>query len=289
MKQTIVITGANGLLGRKSLELLSDLYELHAIVHRDPVSRISGVTYYAIDLASDWSTSHLPDKADAIIHLAQSSQFRNFPDSALDVFRVNIESTAKLLDYARRSGASRFVYTSSGGVYGTGGVAFTENSPIAPPGQLGCYLGSKMCSEILSQSYASLMHIVVLRPFFIYGPFQNRTMLIPRLMDNVASGRPVSLQGDDGVRINPIHVQDASAAVIAALSLNHSATFNIAGPDVLSIREICEGMGSYLGRAPIFQFQPSDPQDLIGDNSAMCEQLIFPQRKILKSLADVSI
>lgn len=283
----ILITGAGGLLGGHILDVLHEKFELHAIVHRLPSRCLRSVTYHTLDLAVGWSTVRLPRRVDVIIHLAQSSRFRDFPNSALDVFRVNIESTVKLLDYAKLSGVSLFVYASSGGVYGKGGLAFTESSPIAPPGQLGYYLGSKMCSEILAQSYASLMHIVVLRPFFMYGPGQNRSMLMPRLMDNVAAGRPIVLLGDNGIRINPLHVEDAAAAVIAALSLNQSATFNIAGPSVLSIRDICAGMGSYLGCQPVFEIQTGDPEDLIGNTAAMCEQLVSPQRHLLDHLADV--
>jgi nucleoside-diphosphate-sugar epimerase len=247
------------------------------------------VVYHFIDLAGDWSVNQLPAKVDAVIHLAQSSHFREFPDQALDVFRVNIQSTALLLDYARNAGATHFIYTSTGGVYGKGAKAFSENSPIVSPGQLGYYFGSKMCGEILAQSYVSNMHIVILRPFFIFGPGQNRSMLIPRLMDNVADGRTISLQGAEGIRINPIHARDAAAAINRALSLEQSATFNIAGPDVLSIREICEGMGRYLGRDPVFQFQHGEPQDLIGDNAAMCAQLVAPKRRLLECLVDVNL
>ena len=287
-KQSVIVTGANGLLGRAVIKSLADTNDIWAIVHSQPASPVPGVRYRVVDLSTEWDVNDMPKIADVIVHLAQSSKFRNFPDGSIDVFNVNIASTARLLNYAHRMKARKFIYASSGGVYGNSASAFKENSPIAPPGQLGYYLGSKMCGEILVQSYVSIFHAVVLRPFFIFGPGQNRAMLVPRLMDNVVSGRPITLQGANGIRINPIHVEDAAAALRAAISLEQSATFNIAGPDILSIRELCEGMGSYLGRDPNFQVQPGDPQDLIGNNAAMCEQLIFPQRKLLQSLADVS-
>jgi len=286
-KQSVIVTGANGLLGRAVLKRLGDKYDIWAFVHSQPESPVPDVRYRVVDLSSDWSVNDMPKMADVIIHLAQSSKFRDFPEGSIDVFNVNIASTARLLDYAHRMKARQFIFASSGGVYGNSESAFKENSPIAPLGQLGYYLGSKMCGEILAQSYVSFLNVVVLRPFFIYGPGQNRAMLVPRLMDNIANGRPITLQGASGIRINPIHVEDAAAAVRAALSLQQSATFNIAGPDILSIREICEGMGFYHGQDPVFQIQPGDQQDLIGNNDAMCEQLIAPQRKLLQSLTDV--
>lgn len=287
MKQ-VLITGASGLLGRSlSLRLVDAGFAVTALVHTAVKQPIDGVEYRTVDLSLDWPIEFLPPSVDTIIHLAQSEKFRDFPSSALDVFKVNTESTARLLDYARQVSAKQFIYASSGGVYGNGTQAFKENAPIVPLGKLGYYLGSKASGEILVQSYASMFQVVVLRPFFMYGPDQDRGMLIPRLMDSVATSQPITLQGENGIRINPIHVADASAAVTVALSLKDSATFNIAGPEVLSIRDICEGMGRYLGKDPVFEQQPGEPNDLIADVSAMRERLVVPRRRLFDSLDDV--
>lgn len=192
-----------------------------------------------------------------------------------------------MLDYAKRIGARQFIYASSGGIYGNGVQAFDENAPIISPGQLGYYLGSKACGEILVHSYASVFQVVVIRPFFIYGPGQNRSMLVPRLMDNVALGKPISLQGKNGIRINPIHVEDASAAVASALELEESATFNIAGPEVLSIRDICETFAKYLDKPAVFERASGDPNDLIADISSMEERLVAPRRRLSECLDDI--
>ena len=237
MMQRVLITGIQGLLGRHLASTLNDQdFVIHGVTRGKTHGPKSFIDYLTIDLASDWSIKSLPKQCDVVIHLAQSASFRDFPNSALDIFKVNIESTARLLDYARQAGVKKFVYASSGGVYGNSSQAFKENAPIVPPGKLGYYLGSKACGEILVQSYASNFDVVVVRPFFIYGPGQKRSMLIPRLFDSVATGKPITLQGDSGIRINPIHVEDAASAVAAAIDLNESAIFNVAGSSVLSIR-----------------------------------------------------
>lgn len=289
MIHNVLITGVHGLLGRHLASKLSDKgYVIHGVARGGTEATKPSLHHLSIDLAFDWSFEDLPKHCDVVIHLAQSANFRDFPNKALDVFKVNIESTARLLDYARQAGVKKFIYASSGGVYGNGNQAFTENAPIVPPGKLGYYLGSKACGEILVQSYASVFDVVVVRPFFIYGSGQNRSMLIPRLFDSVATGKPISLQGDNGIRINPIHVTDAASAVAAAIDLNESATFNIGGPEVLSIRDICEGMGRYLGIEPIFEGQPGEPNDLIADISAMEEKLASPSHDLLNSFKDVA-
>jgi UDP-glucose 4-epimerase len=286
---TVLITGASGLLGNSLCRRLSQSgLGVIGATHLPVGQGSPNVEYRNVDFSSDWSVESLPQKVDFIIHLAQSANFRDFPNSAMDIFKVNIDSTARLLDYARKVGARQFIYASSGGVYGNGVEAFNENANIVPPGQLGYYLGSKTCGEILVQSYSSVFKVVVLRPFFIYGRGQKRSMLIPRLMDAVASGKSITLQGENGICINPIHVEDASLAVTSALDLRENATFNIAGPDVLSIRQICDEMGKYLGRKPIYDCQEGRSNDLIADISAMRGQLINPKIKLLKSFNDVA-
>lgn len=287
--KNILITGATGLLGRHlSTALISEGTQVFAVGREQSPRLAAGLNYQVLDLGGDWSEKDLPREIDAVIHLAQSTKFRDFPDSALDVFRVNIDSTARLLDYAKQAGAKKFIYASSGGVYGNGRSAFHENSPIVPPGQLGYYLGSKMCGEILVQSYAGIFTVIVLRFFFMYGPGQNRNMLIPRLMDNIKAGRPVSLQGPEGIRINPIHVRDAVTAVMAAIETQESATFNISGPDILSIGAISRAMGKFLNTEPQFHQIPGAPQDLIGDNTAMKQSLVAPSRRLVDHFDDVN-
>jgi len=102
-------------------------------------------------------------------------------------------------------------------------------------------------------------------------------MLVPRLIDNISNQRPISLLGEHAIRINPIYVDDAVHATIAASNSDKSATFNVSGPDVLSLREICEIVGEQMKVEPIFELQEGQQSDLIGDNAAMLDQLWEPQ------------
>jgi nucleoside-diphosphate-sugar epimerase len=284
----ILLTGATGLLGSELVGRLAARNEVHVIARRRPDVPVSGVRYHLIDLATDWHIRQLPARADRVIHLAQSTHFRDVPAQALDVFQVNVATTAKLLDHALRAGARQFLYASSGGVYGAGNQAFHENSSIVPPGQLGYYLGSKLSGEVLVQSYVPHLQALVLRFFFIYGPGQNRGMLIPRLIDNVRAGRPVQLQGQEGIRINPVHVRDAAQAAIGAIDTAESATFNIAGSEIASIRAIAETIGTAVGRMPMYETSTGQGRDLIGDNSAMRERLHAPATTLVDGICELA-
>src|SRR6202020_2899336 len=93
------------------------------------------------------------------------------------------------------------------------------------------YAVSKLVGEQVVDQFRDVLTVASLRFFFIYGPGQ-RNMLVPGLMETVRSGRPVPIAGDQGIRINPIYVDDAAAAVRGALQLDESGVFNVAGPEV---------------------------------------------------------
>lgn len=262
----ILVTGVNGHLGARALEALCPRNEVHAIVRAVPVATRPGVTYHAIDLSGDWSTGVLPDRIDAVIHLAQSRYFREFPQQAMDIFRVNVGATAILLDYASRAGARHFVLASTGGLHRPAETAIREYTKADPPdGPLAYYFRSKQAAELLAGSYKTQMDISVLRPFFIFGPGQSPDKLIPRLVASVREGRPIQLTGQDGLTINPVFIDDVAELLNAILEAPGSRTLMVAGPDAVSIRAIAEMIGREIGRTPVFEQREGDGGSLIAD------------------------
>jgi len=102
-------------------------------------------------------------------------------------------------------------------------------------------------------------------------------MLIPRLIDNVKARRPISLQGEQGIRINAIHVFDSVEVLKNAVEIKKSCTINIAGPDLLSIRQIGDIIGKPLNSKTIYKILPTEPRDLFANISTMQEQLWSPR------------
>ena len=237
----------------------------------------SNAIWHPIDLSREFDPSQLPARTDAVIYLAQSEHFREVPERAAEIFEVNTVGLLRFLQFARQSGARKFVLASSGGVYGPADTTLNENLPVLAQGDLGFYLGSKLCAEIVALNYAKLMSVTVLRFFFVYGPGQRRTMLIPRLIDNIRDGRVVTLQGEDGIRLNPTYVTDAVAAIVKALEFTGTHKINVAGPDVLSLREVCNVIGREVGRKPSFAVVREPPEHIVGDIERMKELLGPPE------------
>ena len=281
-----LLTGATGLIGRQVVSLLRDRMQLFLPV-REPGSRFDeSPQTIRCDLSQGWSTEAFPKEVDAVIHLAQSEHFREFPRYSEHIFRVNTTSTLRLLEYARQARARVFVLASSGGIYGPGDEGFTEDRPIEAKGDLGFYLGTKLCAEILAENYTSFMVIIILRFFFVYGPGQRPTMFIPRLLRTAHEGKPILLSGDDGLKCNPTFVTDAASAVCQSLELKASHKINVGGPEVVSLRQIGQSMGEVLRKTPVFKVQKdSEPQHLVGDIKKMVQLLGPPVVKFKEGIS----
>ena len=261
----VLITGGTGFLGKALLPLLAEQAELVALHRPDSEPEpVPGVRWVAQDLTGPLSPE-LPERLDAIIHLAQSRRYREFPDAAVDVHEVNTGATVRLLDYCRRAGGTTFTYASSGAVYASGPEPVKELDRPSPGNFYGV---TKLAGELAVEQFRGHLNAHSLRFFFIYGPGQ-RNMFIPGLLDRVGGGQDVSLAGPDGIRVNPVYVEDAVAAVAATLHLSGSHTLNVAGPDVVSVREIAELGGRLLDREPSFA---------VGDSQADLVASIESQR-----------
>ncbi len=284
----MVVTGAGGLLGSHLTPLLAESRTVYATGRNFPEGWNQNVVPIKLDLSRPLHGQYLPERTDAVVYIAQSNRFREFPEAAEDIFQVNTVGVASMLSYARSAGVTHFVYASTGGVYSPSPTAITEETHPAAFTDLGFYAGTKLCAEILVSAYAGLMTVVILRFFFIYGAGQKRTMLIPRVIDSVLSGTPITLQGEEGLRFNPIHVSDAARAVESALFLRSGGTFNIAGLETLSLRRVASMIGKLAGRDPVFEFrEAARPGDLIADTTRMRRELAEPSRSFEVGVRDL--
>jgi nucleoside-diphosphate-sugar epimerase len=265
--EKVLITGVTGLIGRHLLTPLLERAQVWGVSRRSrPPLKHPNLEWVPCDITQPNFFRAFPRQIDAVIHLAQSSYFREFPDRAVNIFEVNLLSTFHLASWAKDSGCHTFVFASTGGIYGSGSRAFTETDPPRIQGPLSFYYTTKYCSELILQQFSTMMAVIILRPFFVYGPGQRVDSLINRLILSIKNGNPIFLQGETGMRFNPVHVKDVVNAVIRLIELRNSHIVNVAGQEVLTLRQIAEIIGDHLGIAPHFQVdRESQPQDLIGD------------------------
>jgi UDP-glucose 4-epimerase len=261
----LLITGATGFVGSRLVDHLADRHELYALTRRPPPSALADrATWIEQDLRTP--LAGLPARIDGIVHLAQSPRYKDFPDGAEDVYAVNVQSTFRLLEWARGAGAQTFVLVSTGGLYAFSPVPVDEDSTLSPAG---FYFRSKHAAEQILGGYAELLRPVILRPFFVYGEGQQR-MLIARLAEQIVRGEEIVVDGDPGLRINPVHVDDMVRVFEPALTGSLSGVVNVAGPDALSVTELVALLGEAIGIEPVVRHTPASVDgDLVGVTDRM--------------------
>jgi nucleoside-diphosphate-sugar epimerase len=254
----ILVTGATGFVASHLVPALASAHEVYALGHDE--SRIAGGGIPVVrDLRLADATSDLPD-VDAVIHLAQANV--PFPDGANDLVAVNTSSTVALLDYARKVGATRFVYASSASVYGAGDEPWVEDDVPAAPD---FYSRTKLAGERFVLAYQPFLATSIFRLVAPYGPGQ-RNRMIPRLITSVRDGQPIKLNDGGRPRMNPIYVDDVLATVDAVLESDDHHLLNLAGDDVVSIEEIAEAAGRALDQEPVFEHTGGAAGDIVCDN-----------------------
>jgi UDP-glucose 4-epimerase len=276
-----LLTGGTGFTGRSLLRALAARGDtVYALCRPDGASPepLEGIETIVQDLVAPLG-DELPREIDAVVHLAQSRRYREFPAGAGDVFEVNANATVRLLQWAREAGAGAFVYASSGAVYAPGPEPAHE-SDVVSPGNF--YAASKRCGELACEQFRGQLNVHVLRFFFIYGPGQEN-MFLPGLVGRVRGKEEVALAGDDGIRMNPVYVDDAVRAIIGALEAPESMTLNVAGPDVVSLRELSELLGELLGREPRYAIGDSRP-DVVASIDALRHAGLGPDVSVEEGL-----
>jgi UDP-glucose 4-epimerase len=218
------------------------------------------VKVIAGDLRDHGFTSALPERLDAVVHLAVVPPSSGAPP--LEMVQVNTLSTLLLLEHALRCGARRFVYGSTGSVYGGGPEPFSEEAPPRP-GDV--FAVSKLAGELIASAYLGRLSTAVLRFFYLYGPGQPAHLLVPRLCGRIKGGKPVTLGRGGSPALSFTYIDDAVDAVAGALESDDEFMLNVAHRQPHTIRDLAEALGRLAGRRPVFAASDGEAQNLTAD------------------------
>lgn len=160
MKQKIVVTGADGFIGRHFLKRLADSnFEIYALT--DPASQsakricgIDGVKVLPVHF-EDWEDAleSLPQNPVAFVHLAWKGVAPEFRNSTL-LQKSNIDMSLSAVQLAGRLSSSRFVLLGSTMEYALSGQVINATTPPAPQNAYGAvkvatrFLCASLCEEL---------------------------------------------------------------------------------------------------------------------------------------------
>jgi len=226
---TILVTGANGFVGRHALLALRQALpaaRLVGTVQRQGATCPNADTSIVLDLtdADGLDAAILAIQPDVILHLAaQAAIPASFADPAT-TWRVNLLGTLALADAVmRRAPQALFVHASTAEVYGLtfqSGRALDEGAPFAPANP---YAASKAAADIaLGEMALRGLHTLRMRPFNQVGPGQTDAFVVPAFARQVARIKaglqePIIRTGALDRWRDMIDVRDVGAGYAAAI------------------------------------------------------------------------
>lgn len=271
----IFVTGATGLIGACLVEILMSRkhdYNIYA-AGRNEKRAMKRFRKYSDDSTFHFlnydvcSELHSDTDFHYIIHAASNASPVFFKNNPVEVMKANVYGVANLMEYGRRHNMRRFLYVSTGEIYGEGNRVYSEKdcgyldctSPRA------CYPSSKRAAETLCVSYVEEYGVdaVIARPCHTYGPHftESDNRVFCQFVRNVLCGEDIEMKSDGSQMRSWCYVVDCSLALLYILLKGENGNaYNVADPtSVFTIRQLAEAIACAEGRRVVFS-NPSDAE-----------------------------
>lgn len=276
----VAVIGSGGYIGRNLvLSLKEKAFDVRAFSSSNGncIEPTTGV------LSENFS---VPPGTNAIIYLAQSPFYHQVPDMSWHLWNVNVASTVKVAELARRANVERFIYASTGSVYVPSFKPLSETSPLQ---RNSWYALSKVHAEELLSLYRNDIDLTIMRIFGIYGPGQN-DKFVPKLLKSVLEEKEIGIERNaedpsdlDGLKISLCYIDDVVKMLSSLIMKEGPPYINIAGNEVVSVRKVATIIGRCLKKKPTFKILDKYRQfDLIADISLL-QQTLNPHFTTLES------
>jgi UDP-glucose 4-epimerase len=283
----IIVTGGAGFIGSHVTDayvaaghevlVVDSLWE-HGGGRRANVR--NGVSLVHMDIRDDAIGRVFADfKPDVVNHhAAQHSVAISVRDPGYDA-AVNVVGLLNVLEHARRSGARKIIFASSGAAYGTPErFPITEATPMRPTSPYGI---SKMVGESYLRFYRENheLDFTALRYGNVYGPRQDpngEAGVISIFIGKFLAHQGVRIDWDGDQTRDYVFVADVAAANLAALDRGSGESYVIGTGTRTSVNRVYRALVEIAGfEAPIERAprRPGDARDAEFDSSLARSEL----------------
>lgn len=231
MEKIVVVTGSSGFLGQTLVKILKKHgYSVLEICRKGPVSWDK---FWRMDLC----------KIEAVFHLAafippamENSRY------AKQCREINAGLTLRLAEHVAKRSKARFLFASTGQIYGFSEKPCSEDSPKLTALR-GCfYLSSKLLAEEYAKRTAHYygLNLTILRIANMYGPGMRSASVVAQFVKKAIKSQPLLLFNKGLERYDMIEVTDAAQSFVLALQKKENGIFNVGSGVQISIRKIAQ-------------------------------------------------
>jgi len=185
----VLVTGSKGFVGRHLCKRLREI-GIRVVTNSKE--------HHKLDVTNIDQILTIAD-VEAVIHLAAKTSILNSVKNPYETYHTNILGTLNLLEFARIRNIKKFIYVSTY-VYGQPQYLPIDEIHIVKPHSP--YNKSKLLAEELCENYSHDfgINIVILRPFYVYGPNSRYRSFIPSVIRQIMKNGKVVLSGENTKR-----------------------------------------------------------------------------------------
>jgi len=256
----IVITGSESFVGKELIKQCRD-HQIKVIGFDLMERSDASYEFHRVDVRSKKIDRYIPEKVDAIVHLAALSRDSDCRDKAYECFDSNVMGTLNVIRAAEKRKAGQFIFASSEWVYDKfiGNEIKDEDALIDIANHTSEYALSKLVSEAnLRQTYKhGFCPITILRFGIIYGPRKTNWSAVESILSAVKNQGEVTVGSlKTGRRF--IHVSDIANGILKSIDLPEFNIINLVGNKLITLRELIEKSERLLGkRVTVIETNPS--------------------------------
>ncbi|WP_044201291.1 SDR family oxidoreductase [Flammeovirga sp. OC4] len=247
MRKTVLITGANGLLGQHlTLQLVKqDNFDVVATGRGDDRLKEEGYQYFSMDVADENSVRSVMQKLkpSIIFHCAAISKVEHCEDDHEEAIRQNVTATQILLEIGKENKLEQFIYLSTDFVFDGEKGLYEEDDQRNPPNYYGI---TKMMSEdfLLKEKEVK---VAIVRTCLVYGQVKDmsRSNIMLWVKNKLCNGEAIKVVNDQ--YRTPTYVGDLAKGCILIAEKNEEGIFHISGKDYLTPYAIAIQVAEYLG------------------------------------------
>jgi nucleoside-diphosphate-sugar epimerase len=229
----------------------------------------------------------LAEKFDVVVHLANVA---NDPSVELNEslsWEINALGTFKILEWAKKSGVKKFVYASSGSVYGVSNEPKVTESTVRNP--ISAYNKTKMVAEQVVLSYTKEFNVICIRPATVCGfsPRMRLDLAVNSLVFQALDKGLIRVFGGDQMRPH-INIEDMVSIYESCVlgSLDLSGIYN-AGFENLSIRDLAALISEKI-KCEISYEVSNDPRSYRLDSTKIKEAGFIPRKSVRHAIEDLT-
>lgn len=291
----VLLTGASGFIGANVLKYMLKHTDFEFVClaswrHMGNPLRLQGLGDRVIVVTHDLR-GPVPDlgEFDYILNLASESHVDRSIQDPVPFIENNVSIALNMLEYARAHPCLAFIQFSTDEVYGSNDANETHDSDWGTIVPSNPYAASKAAQEAIAISYWRTygVPVIITNANNIIGPGQDAEKFVPRIVDAIKNGRPITIHvhnGDFGYRIyTPVdNTSDALLFLLEnvdpSIKVQRPLRFNLGGGTELSNLEMAQAIARILKRRPQYDYidvgkkngiRPGYDKRYFGDDSSI--------------------